>query len=109
MKFTHISFICFLFLLFSCSTQRQLQKEYVGKPESILKEKFGFPKTVLQREGEKVYVYEEVKALKSTEIAQGKLTLDPMISPAVQKTERFYFTIKDGKIIKAKLEEEYER
>jgi len=27
----------------------------------------------------------------------------------VEKTERYYFTVKDEKIVKVKLEEEYER
>jgi hypothetical protein len=81
----------------------------MGKPESILTEKLGNPKTILERENEKVYVYEIVKELKSAEINQGKLALDPMISPMVEKTERYYFTVKGGKIVKVKLEEEYER
>jgi hypothetical protein len=93
----------------SCSVQRQLSKAYVGKPVSVLKEKFGFPKTILERENDKVYVFEESEFLKSTEISQAKLTLDPMISPSVEKTTRYYFTIKDDVIVKAKLEEEYER
>jgi hypothetical protein len=98
-----------LFTMVSCGVQKQLSKAYVGKPASVLKEKFGFPKTVLEREGEKVYVFEETEHLKSTEISQAKLTLDPMISPSVEKTTRYYFTIKDDVIVKAKLEEEYER
>jgi hypothetical protein len=93
----------------SCSSQRSLQKAYLGKPQSILTEKFGKPKTILEQGDEKVYVYEIVNELKSTEISQAKLTLDPMVSPNVQKTERYYFTVKDEKIVKAKLEEEYER
>ncbi len=101
----------FIILLFavSCGVQKQLQKSYIGKSLSALEEDFGKPKTILDQNGEKVYVYEKTEELKSAEISQGKLTLDPMISPMVKKTERFYFTIKEGKIIKAKLEEEYER
>lgn len=102
--------IILLFAFFvSCGPQRKLQKSYVGKPESVLKEKFGNPITVLDREAGKVYVYEKIKQLRSTEINQGKLALDPMVSPMVEKTERYYFTIKDGKISDVKLEEEYER
>lgn len=99
----------FIALMISCSAQRSLQKAYLGKPVSILSEKLGIPKTILDRKNEKVYVYEIVKELKSAEISQGKLTLDPMISPMVEKTERYYFTVKDEKIVKVKLEEEYER
>jgi hypothetical protein len=99
----------FLVTLISCGVQRSLQKAYLGKPLSELSEKYGKPKTILDYGGEKVYVYEIVTELKSTEISQAKLTLDPMISPMVEKTERYYFTIKDDKIVKVKLEEEYER
>jgi hypothetical protein len=99
----------FLVTLISCGVQRSLQKAYLGKPLSELSEKYGKPKTILDYGGEKVYVYEIVTELKSTEISQAKLTLDPMISPMVEKTERYYFTVKDDKIVKVKLVEEYER
>ncbi|MCD6353990.1 MAG: hypothetical protein J7L95_00420 [Prolixibacteraceae bacterium] len=45
----------------------------------------------------------------STEISQGKLTLDPIISPRANKTERYYFTVKDSIITHVKFEEEYEQ
>jgi hypothetical protein len=99
----------FLVTLISCGVQRSLQKAYLGKSQLVLSEKFGNPKTILDYGDEKVYVYEIVKELKSTEISQAKLTLDPMISPMVEKTERYYFTVKDEKIVKVKLEEEYDR
>jgi len=102
-------FIILLIVAVSCSSQRALQKAYIGKPQSILAEKFGKPKTIFDRGDEKVYVYETITELKSTEISQAKLTLDPMISPMVEKTERYYFTVKDEKIVKVKLEEEYNR
>ena len=104
-----IFLVIIVIIFFSCGTQKHLQKTYVGKPSSVLSENFGNPKTILDNGDEKIYVFEKVSQLKSTEIAQGKLTLDPMISPMVEKTELFYFTVKNGKIIKAKLEEEYER
>ena len=104
-----IFLIIFLIVTVSCSSQRKLQKAYIGKPQSVLSEKFGKPKTVLEQGDEKVYVYEIVTELKSTEISQAKLTLDPMVSPSVEKTERYYFTVKDEKIVKVKLEEEYQR
>ena len=101
--------IILLFIAVSCGHQRALQKEYVGKPVSVLSEKYGYPKVILEQENWKVYVYEIVKDLKSTEINQAKLTLDPVVSPMVQKTERYYFTVKNGKITNVKLEEEYDR
>jgi hypothetical protein len=104
-----IILIILLIVAVSCGPQRSLQKAYVGKPQSILSEKFGKPKTILDQGEEKVHVYEIITELKSTEISQAKLTLDPMVSPMVEKTERYYFTVKEGKIVKVKLEEEYER
>lgn len=95
--------------LISCGTSKSLRKKYVGKPESVLSVNFGYPKATFDQGNEKVLVYEIVKDLESTEISQGKLTLDPIISPMVQKTERYYFTVKDSVIIKVKKEEEYER
>jgi hypothetical protein len=103
-------YIFFIFIsLVSCSQQKKLQKTYVGKPQSVLSKEFGYPKTIIDRENEKVYVYEIVKEIKSTTINQGKLTLDPMVSPTVDKTQRYYFIVKDDMIVKVKLEEEYHR
>ena len=104
-----IAVIILFFVLVSCGSQRQLQKTYFGKPQSVLEDKFGKPKTVLNHDKEKVLIYEKTEELRSTEIKQGKLTLDPIVSPMVKKTERYYFTIKEGIITKAKFEEEYER
>ena len=98
-----------VFIFFSCGTQKKLQRSYVGKSPLVLSEDYGNPKTILDRGDKRIYIFEKITQLKSTEIAQGKLTLDPMVSPMVQKTELFYFTVKDGKIIEAKVEEEYER
>lgn len=101
--------ILLIFIGISCSQQRTLKKAYVGKPVSVLSDKYGYPKVVLDQKDEKVYVYEIVKELKSSTINQGKLSLDPMVSPSVQKTERYYFTVKNDKIVDAKIEEEYDR
>ncbi len=101
--------ILLIFIGISCSQQRALQKAYVGKTVSVLSETYGYPKVVLEQENGKVYVYEIVKELKSSTINQGKLSLDPMVSPSVQKTERYYFTVKNDKIVDAKMEEEYDR
>ncbi len=104
-----IFILAIIILIVSCSPLRSLQKTYVGKPQSVLSAKFGNPKTVFDHKNEKIYVYEIVKELKSTQINQGKLTMDPMVSPVVVKTERYYFTVKDEKIIKVQVEDEYQR
>ncbi|MBN2635293.1 MAG: hypothetical protein JXR61_03425 [Prolixibacteraceae bacterium] len=93
----------------SCGPQRKLQRTYIGQPHNELENEFGIPKTILEQGNEKVYVYEIIKDLKSAEINQGRLSLDPMISPMVEKTERYYFHVKDGLIKDVKLEEEYNR
>lgn len=104
-----VFFLLTVIFLFSCGTQKQLQKAFVGKPVSELKKKFGEPKTILDNDEEMVYVFEIIEELESTEISQGKLTLDPIITPKVTKTERYYFTVKDGKVVGTKFEEDYER
>lgn len=98
-----------MFAAVSCGSQQKLQKSYLGKPQSFLKESFGNPTTIIEKGEEKIYVYEKSEELRSTEISQGKLTLDPMVSPMVKKTERYFFTVNNNKISKVKLEEEYER
>jgi len=104
-----IFFIVLLVVTASCGVQHSLQKAYVGKPAQVLQAKFGYPTAILPRENDSMLVYEIVKELKSTEIMQAKLTLDPIYSPKVDKTERYYFTIKQGIISNAKLEEIYEK
>lgn len=104
-----IFILLIIFIIVSCGTQRRLQRTYVGKPQKVLLTKFGYPKTVFEQKDGTIMVYEIVKDLNSTEIQQGKLTLDPMVSPMVQKTERYYFTVKDSIITHVKMEEEYER
>ena len=104
-----ILLILLVFTVVSCGLNRQLYKSFSGKPISAANQKFGQPKSVIDQNGEKVYVYEVTKNLESTEISQGKLTLDPIITPKVKKTERYYFTVKDGVIVKTKFEEEYKR
>ncbi len=103
-------FLSLILLFFiSCGIQKQLNKAYIGKTVSELTEKLGNPKTVIDKGDEKDYVFEKTIELKSAEISQGKLTLDPMVSPMAKKTERYYFTVIDGKVVTAKMEEEYER
>ena len=81
----------------------------MGKPVSYLGEEFGTPKSVIEKDGGKIFVYEKKEELRSTEINQGKLALDPIIAPKVLKTEIYHFTVKDGIVTKVSLEEEYER
>jgi hypothetical protein len=97
------------FLLVSCGAQQQLKKSYTGKSVSSLEPRFGEPATIIGTAYDSVYIFEKTEELRSTEISQGRLTLDPIVTPKVKKTERFYFTIKNGLIVKTRFEEEYER
>ena len=54
-------------------------------------------------------LFEKIEMLKSTEISQHKLTLDPMVTPKVKKTSHYTVTVVDGVITKIELEEQYER
>lgn len=98
-----------LLLVVACGTQRQLRKAYVGQPATKPGEKFGSPANIIERAGDSIYIFEKTKELRSTEISQGKFTLDPMVSPKVTKTEMYYFTVEDGIIVKTRFEEKYER
>jgi hypothetical protein len=107
--FKTIYLILIFFFLVSCGTQQQLKKSFTGKPSSVLEPRFGQPVTIIETAGDSVYIFENTEELSSTEINRGRLTLDPMVTPKVNKTERFYFTVKNGLIIKTRFEEEYER
>lgn len=107
--FKTIYLLLIFFLLVSCGTQQQLKKSFNGKPSSVLEPRFGKPVTIIETAGDSVYIFEKTEALRSAEISQGKMTLDPILTPKVNKTERFYFTVKNGLIIKTRFEEEYER
>jgi hypothetical protein len=105
-----IIFTILLFLvLVSCGTQRQIRRTYINQQEAKLKEDFGTPKSIINYKDDKIYIFEKSEELKSTEINQGKLTLDPIITPQVTKTKRYYFTVRDGIIIETRFEKEYER
>jgi hypothetical protein len=107
--FKTIFIFLILFVLVSCGTQRQLKKSFTGKPSSILEPRFGQPVSIIETAGDSVYIFEQKEELRSTEINQGRLALDPIVTPKVKKTERFYFTVKNGIIVKSRFEEEYER
>ena len=107
MKFIFVILIATVFL--ACGSQRSLQKAYNGKPVESLHKEYGNPSTVIEQNGDSIYVFEKTQTLRSTEISQGKLTLDPIITPAVVKTERYYFTVKNGIITTVRTGEEYKR
>jgi len=107
-KYRVILFFVVVFML-ACGTPKKISKQYINKPVTFLKEAFGEPKTVIENVDRHVFIYEIEKELKSTEINQGKLTLDPIITPKVTKITRYYFTVKNDMVISSKFEEEYKR
>ncbi len=102
-------FVVVLVVLVSCGSQHKLQKTYIGKPLSAMEAEFGSATTVFNKESGDIYIFEKVEKLKSTEISQHKLTLDPMVTPQVTKKSRYTVTVVDEVITKVELEEEYER
>lgn len=98
-----------LLTMFACSMQRKLSRQYIGKDISEIEAELGQPKTVLDRDDGKVYVFEKTEELHSTEISQAKMTLDPMVTPKVLKTERYYITVVNDVVTKVEIENEYER
>lgn len=102
-------FIFIVFIVISCTSARQVHKLYLGKPLPEIEAKLGAPVTIIEKNDSKIYVFEELKELKSTEISQGKLTLDPIVTPPVKKTRRYFLTVKDNIVVKTRLEEEYNR
>jgi len=74
----------------------------------MLKE-LGTPTSIIPGKSDSVYIYEKQKDLRSTEINKAAITLDPMVSPEVQKTEKYIFTIKNGMVVETKHDVEYKR
>ena len=101
--------LLFVVLAVACSPQKKLQRTYIGEPLSAIEEELGKAKTVFEKENGTDYIFEKVEFLKSAEISQHKLTLDPMVSPQAKKTVQYYVTVVDGIITRIRIEEEYER
>ena len=107
--FKKLIFPVFLIAISSCGIQRQVNRSFAGKSVAVIEEQLGSPKEIRTGTGDTIYIFEKREKLRSTEISQGRVTLDPVITPKVHKTERFYFTVKNGVVVKTRLEEEYER
>ena len=93
----------------SCGMNKKLSRKYVDQSEEVLKESFGDPVSVIDKTNETIYIFEKSEKLGSTEISQGRMSLDPIITPVVTKTERYIFRVKDGIIVETGFEKEYER
>jgi hypothetical protein len=105
----NILILCIALIAISCGPQKRLQKTYIGQPISTMEAEYGKAKTVFEKESGTDYIFEKVEHLKSTEISQHKLTLDPMITPKVTKISQYYVREENGIITKIKLVQEYKR
>lgn len=104
-----ILLLILILFIYSCGIQSSVKKSFRGKPVSMAEKQLGKPVEILAADGDSVYVFEKISELQSTEINQGKFSHTPIITPKVKKTERFYFSVKNGLIYKTKVEEEYNR
>jgi len=107
-KAVFILFLTILLGFMGCGPMRKLNK-YRGQEIKSVIDDLGEPASVIPLSEGKIYIWEKSTTLKSTEIAKGQMTLDPMISPAVIKTEKTVFTTMDGKVVAVKKETEYTR
>src|SRR5690606_36228367 len=95
--------------LITCGNQYQLSRSYIGKSVTVLNDDFGKPVHVRQNNNDSVLTFERTQTLRSTEISQGKTSLDPIYTPSVVKTTLFHFTVQNGIITGIRSEEDYER
>jgi len=108
MKYRIILLFVVIFIT-ACGAQRKISRQYNNKSVADIKETFGEPKTVIESANGHIFIYEIEKELESTVVSQGKLTLDPIITPKATKITRYYFTVKNDTVISSKFEEEYKR
>ena len=101
--------VLFLVILLSCSMQSKFTRQFKGKTKTELDAHFGQQGTVTSLSPEKSYVaYTQTKILRSVTVNKGVTTLDPMVSPSVEKKQKYIFYLdKDGKVTDCKYDAEY--
>ena len=111
MKLKNLILAALLFSFFACSVQSKLNRQFKGKDKTELDNYFGQKGIIIPLSDEKQYVvYTQSKHLKSTTINKGVTTLDPMISPSVEKKQKYTFYLdKSGKVIDCKYDLEYQK
>ena len=98
-------FIVLLFFI-GCGNIRHLKK-LEGEKIEVVEKEYGKPDSIIPISDGQLYIYKKTKNLKSAEINQGQLSLDPMVTPKVTKTEKIVFTVKNGVVKNIKREIEY--
>ena len=49
-----------ILLLSSCGTQNQLKRAWMSQPEAKLRESFGTPSSVIDRDNDKIFIFEKI-------------------------------------------------
>ena len=98
-------------ILFSCSVQQKMIRQFEGCDKTELDQHFGQRGSIVRLSDDKQYVsYSKSKFLRSTPISKGVTTLDPMVSPSVEKQEKYIFYLdKNGKVTDCKVETKYQK
>lgn len=101
--------ILLMTLLLSCSMQSKFTRQFKGKTKTELDAHFCQQGTVTSLSPGKSYVaYTQTKILRSVPVNKGVTTLDPMVSPSVEKKLKYIFYLdKDGKVTECKYDAEY--
>jgi hypothetical protein len=97
-----------LVIAFSCSTTSKLRK-FEGKPIQSVMDAMGKPARIGAFSSDSLFIYENKEVLRGAEISKGQTTLDPMITPAVTKSEIMIFRVKGGIVTEVRKEIEYTR
>ena len=103
--------VTILLSVLSCSVQNKLNHQFIGQDKKALDEYFEQTGIVVPISAERqMVVYTYSKALPSITINKGVTTLDPMVSPSVQKTQKFTFYLdKNGKVTECKYDLSYQQ
>lgn len=110
-KFKYLLLTAAIASLISCSVQSKMTKQFVGKDKTELYNYFGQRGAIIPLSADKRYVvYTQTKHLKSATINKGVTTLDPMVSPSVQKNQKYTFYLdKNDKVTECKYDLDYQK
>lgn len=88
-----------------------MSRKFIGSDKIQLDHYFGQRGSIVSLKNEKKYVvYTKNKFLRSSAISKGETTLDPMVTPSVEKNEKYIFYLdKNDKVIECKVETSYQR
>ncbi|MDC1105089.1 outer membrane protein assembly factor BamE [Prolixibacteraceae bacterium] len=107
--FNKVSVTCLLLLLASCSISRKVTKQYQGKSIKEIEAIYGKPvRRYLNGDSCWVYVFDQVKRIKSQSIAGGNFHATQMSIPSAIRTDHYKVVFdKDEKVKKVEIESDY--